>query len=633
MPRIVRHVAVDNLVDVERVEVLKGAQGGLYGRNATGGVVNIITRQPNDELSAEGILSYGTKKTFRGAASINIPLAEGLSFAASGERDSHRGYIRNLLQTRTPYSAANFPTGSYIGTPQQTANFFNSAVNPPSRINRQDFWAGDAKLKMEVGDFKLTVAADYANKDDDSGNEYTGQDPERARGLVAGIFGSFGINAALQPGFFGPNRKFSSYRSVRSLAAVEDYGASATAVLKLDGVDLTSITALRWNTTRYSDDQTGVAPGTIVSNITNKRRYFYQELRAISTNDGPFEYLVGGSYLNTHVDGSSVISYFPPLNPVLFPVTPTLSSGGVENYSFYAQAGYNFTEALKLTLSGRYIHESNSVTFRSPVNATTSISAKKFLPAATLSYELDGGGNIYARYAKGFKAGGVNTVDPPTVYPTALGKQFGPEQVDTYETGLRVPLFDRRVQFTTAVFYNKYKGLQTFTGGNAANPGIIFAVINAGSARTYGAEATLNWQIVPALSIGANAGYLNAKYKRFVNPDATVFNAFDFSGRRMLLSPEWQLGFNANLDQPITDQFNLTGSALASFIDDVKFFNSATPGVPDSMQPHYWLVNARLGIRTSDKKYQLSAFATNLFNRAYFTSGNSGRVRRAVALG
>lgn len=630
VPRIYGSM-VNNFVNVERVEVLKGAQGGLYGRNATGGVINIITRQPDDDaLAAEARLLYGSHKTFQAAGFVNVPLAEGLAVSLSGQRNSHEGYVKNILATTTPYSAANFPTGSAIGTPQQTANFFNSTIRPPKRIGRADFWAVDGKARYESGNFRLTLAADWAHKDDDVGNEYANVDTENARQLSTFILGTFGINAQLPVGFYqAPTRKFTAARAERGIAAIKDYGVSATATLGLEALDLTSITAFRKNKTRYLDDQAGVAPTILNIEVRSDKKYFYQELRAVSSGEGPFEYLFGGSYLNTDVAGNSVITFYPPL----FTTTPVTSTGGVENWSVYGQLGYELTSGLKLTVSGRYIHEKNSVTYSSPVVATTAISASKFLPAATLSYSLDGDGTVYVRYAKGFKAGGVNTVDPPTAYPTDFGKVFAPEQVDTYEAGLRTRLFGNRAQLTTAVFYNDYKGLQTFTAGNAANPGIVFAIVNAGSARSYGAEASLNVEVSDALNLGANVGYLNAKYKDFANTDGTVLNPFDFSGRRMLFSPEWQLGFNGNLDQPLTDTLDLVGSFLVSYTDDVKFFNSSAPGVPDAVQPGYWLANVRAGVEIADGRFEIAAFANNLFNKGYFTSGNSGGFGRQFRWG
>ena len=631
VPRIYGSMVTD-FVNVERVEILKGAQGGLYGRNATGGVVNIITRKPDPDAFAGEVQGlYGTKNTLQVSGYLNLPLGEGLAVNLSGQRSEHDGYIKNALRTTTPYTAAMFPNGSAIGTPQATAGFFNSAVKPPKRIGFKDFWAVEGKLRYESDAFDVTLAADYAKKDDDTGNEYDNIDAERnARGLSTFILGTFGIDAVLPPNFYlRTDEKFETARSERGVAAITDYGLSATANLHLEGIDITSITAWRKNKTFYRDDQAGVAPTILNINVTSNKEFFYQEFRVLSTTDGPLQYLAGASYLDTNVYGDSFIIYYPPL----FQTTPTTSTGGVKNWSVYAQLGYDLTDSLNLTVSGRYIKEKNSVTYSSPVVATTRVSASKFLPSATLSYELAGGGNVYARYAKGFKAGGVNTVDPPTAYPTDFGKTFAPEQVDTYEAGVRAPFADRRGRFTAAIFYNNYKGLQTFTAGNAANPGIVFAVVNAGSARTYGAEATISYKVTDTFDLGVNAGYLNAKYKTFANTDGSVLNPFDFSGERMLFSPEWQFSLTGQLDQPVTDRMNLTGSFLVSYTDDVKFFNSSAPGVPDPIQEGFFLVNARAGLSFDDARYQVSLFANNLFNRAYYTSGNAGGFGRQLRWG
>jgi len=332
VPRIYGSL-VNSFVNVERVEVLKGAQGGLYGRNATGGVINVITKQPRDDaFAAEGRLLYGSHNTLQASAFVNVPLAEGLAMTLSGQRNSHDGYVQNILGTTTPYTAAMFPAGSAIGTGQQTASFFNSGVHPPKRIGRADFWAVDGKVKLETGNFTLTVAADWANKDDDVGNEYANVDVENARQLSAFILGSFGFNTQLPVGFYkAPTGKFTVARSERGIAAIKDYGLSATAVLSLGGLDLTSITAWRKNKTRYLDDQAGVAPTVLNIDVRADKQFFYQELRAVSSGDGPLEYLFGASYLNTDVKSSSVITYYPPL----FTTAPVASTGGVENWSVY----------------------------------------------------------------------------------------------------------------------------------------------------------------------------------------------------------------------------------------------------------------------------------------------------------
>ena len=151
VPRIYGSM-VNNLIDIERVEVLKGAQGGLYGRNATGGVVNIVTRQPDTTtFAANGLIDYGDYNTFRGAGYINIPLAPSVALSVSVERDSHNPYIRNISLNTTPYTAAMFPGGSALGTAAQTAAFFNSGVTPESGYYDGSFTAADVYVGAQIG--------------------------------------------------------------------------------------------------------------------------------------------------------------------------------------------------------------------------------------------------------------------------------------------------------------------------------------------------------------------------------------------------------------------------------------------------------------------------------------------------
>src|ERR1700735_4123774 len=129
---------VNNFVDVERVEVLKGAQGGLYGRNATGGVVNIVSRQPDtNDFAANGLFDYGDYNTFRGAGYLNIPLAPNVAFSMSVERDSHNAYIRNISINPTPYNASMFSGASFVPglSPAILAATLNSGVSPSAGYN------------------------------------------------------------------------------------------------------------------------------------------------------------------------------------------------------------------------------------------------------------------------------------------------------------------------------------------------------------------------------------------------------------------------------------------------------------------------------------------------------------------
>src|SRR5690606_14164565 len=138
----------------------------LYGRNATGGAVNIITRQPSTEAIAGTLrLAYGEKQTFQGSAYLNVPLSDTIAWSVTGERRSHHPYIKNLARGTDAYTAAMFPGGSALGTAEQTAAVMNSGLVDKKGYVNEDFWAVGSKLLFRPSDrFKLTIAGDYSKK-------------------------------------------------------------------------------------------------------------------------------------------------------------------------------------------------------------------------------------------------------------------------------------------------------------------------------------------------------------------------------------------------------------------------------------------------------------------------------------
>jgi iron complex outermembrane recepter protein len=635
VPRIYGSM-VDNLVNVDRVEVLKGAQGGLYGRNATGGVVNILTRQPGDTTELDVRASYGTKNTLEVAAYVNLPINDEIAWNVSVQRNSHDDYTKNLLGA-DPLTAAMFPNGggpvlatAGVVTPQQTAAFFNSAIDPQSGYGDQNFWAVDSKLKVQLApDLKVTLDADWSNKQDSLGNNWFLRTPAYVQSYTSALLGAFGVVTALPPGFYKLPGNFQTYNSTPAPDNLNDYGASIKPEWSLPGVDFTNISSYRAQQTFYSQNY-ATPITTDVPTENNSKWYVYEELRGVSTFSGPFHLLGGATYLKDHINYESTNLLFPPINTVPNPAvvaqtdTFTQSTDDVRNWSVYAQAAYDITSALTLTASGRSIHETNNALFTSPVVSAASIDSSKFLPSATLSYQLEDGGNVYARYAKGFKAGGVNPVVPPSLFPSDFGKIFQGEQVNTYEIGYKNSLLEHTLQVTTAIFYNNYKNLQSTTTGNAAFPQLIEAIVNAGSAYTYGAEAAVTWRVIRPVTVSVNAAYLASKYTSFENSDGAVLSTFNYSGQPLVDAPKWQLGFTEDLDQPLNDKYSLTGNVMTSYTSTVTTVYDSIPGLPNGISPQYWLTNARIGVKTSDERYRVSLYAKNLFNRPYYTFTAAG---------
>jgi len=625
VPRIYGSM-VNDLIDVQRVEILKGAQGGLYGRNASGGVINIVTYQPSTtDFKADASLEYGSHETFETKAYFNFPINDEIAASVAGERIKHNPYISNPIPA-DPYSAANFPGGSAIGTAAQTAAFLNSGV-APTGLDDGDFYSVDGKLLVKPTDnFKITFAGDFSDKEDTNGNQLDQVSPAITQQSLAGFLGLYaGATPNLPPGFLlGNLPKFQTSINQPGFVDLKDFGVSATAVVNLPGVDLTSISAYRGQHTDFLTDLAAASVPLFGANVDNVKHYSYEELRGVSTNDGPFHLIGGASYLTSHYVGTTDLNILAPL---IVDVPTAHAIDFVKNYSVYVQPEYDFTNALTLTVSGRFVKEINTADFpgTAPPNTAT-LAQQKWLPSATLSYKLSGGGNVYIRAAEGFKAGGVNPVAPANAFtdPATQGGIFKGETVYTYETGVRMPFLDNKIQATGALFYNQYTNLQTAAHANAEHAAVIEAIINAGSARTYGAEGTLNWRVTTPITLGVTADYLNARYKTFENNDPTVLVVFNLSGTRLPNAPEWQGSVTGGYDQPISQSLRLVGNVVVSYTSGILWAASGLPGVlPDATQSAYTLVNARLGVRTTNDKYGISAFVNNAFNTGYTTYGSS----------
>lgn len=364
---------VNNFVDVERVEVIKGAPGALYGRNATGGAVNIITRQPStDGVAAKARLTYGTKDTVQASAFINLPLGEKAALTMGGELRKHDGYIKNITPNAAPYTAAMFPGGSVVGDAAATAAFYNRGTVARDAYNTEDFWAVSSKLMLQPTDtLKVTIAGDYSKKDDDNGNGAYNLTPEYATAVLSNFLNNFGGAHTTVPGLASlivpVTKKFTTAQRTIGVVRLDDYGVSATAALELPGVDLTSITAYRKNKSEFLTEL-GFTPFAMVqAHVPLTKKTFYQELRAVSNSDGPLDYIVGASYLRTQLDGGLFSNLIPPL---INAVPAELGGYVTKNWSVYAQLGYDLTEQLNLTVSGRYIHEKNNAHSINPLTQT-----------------------------------------------------------------------------------------------------------------------------------------------------------------------------------------------------------------------------------------------------------------------
>lgn len=517
--------SIFDVADLERVEILRGPQGTLYGRNALAGAVNLVPKMPSGELGFKGEVSYGNYDYWKGRAVLDLPAFGPFSLKLSGQIQKRDGFIK---LTPNPYPEA------FLAGPARTG-----------RTNDLDGKSGMAQLrfKPEGSNFTADYMYDYSKFD---------QRPDYAQLVHINRNGRpediFDPNSAGYPygGAFFPLNLYD--RTDRQSSASLDadplyeksrtYGHALTLTLDVGAATIKSITAYR--NTRWKDslDLDGSPLPVALTQRDTRFHSWSQELQASGEALGDrLKYVAGVFYYKEKAETLGPQSFF---------------GGGASYQSDYgshtealavfAQLDYDITEALKLTLGGRYTHEKKDIRryFRINYDAANEIFSplvvadipyggvpdakyNRFNPAITLAYQANPNINLYARFAQGFKSGGFNgeTSDfraPTAACPTGaveLCNPYRPETVDSYEVGVKTRLADGKVIFNVAGFWDEHKDIQlsVFTAG----AGAASIVKNAAKARIRGLEIETVIRPVDAVTINGSLAFLDPKYKSYID--------------------------------------------------------------------------------------------------------------------
>lgn len=631
------------LANLERIEVLKGPQGALYGRNATGGAINIVTKEPSDEFSGVARFTYGNFQSIEGQAYLNVPLNDAVAFNVTVSHRERNG----LIKATSPY--ASNPLRPTAGDPRQIR--LDPGFNFPARgpQGRSDYETKnsdtiDAKIRFDVGDVKIVLRGDYTNIDDTGTTGWINTDPAAISSLLTAITGIGFSPSDIVTGI--ANR--TSRQDQQGFKYLEDYGASIKIEADLPGVTLTSITSYRENTQIGSSeiDATSIPLAGFVADFNSK--IISQEVRAVSNGDSPLQWIVGGTYFQDKTDdriaGEVGTILFPggatgltkaDILAGAFPraTLPILYSHlQADAFAAFGQVSYKFADAFEVIASGRYSTEKRTLDFPGQAN-TGGVGffgerrENAFTPSVTLNYNIPTGGIVFARWAKGFKSGGLNNLLNPTaaVGGSAVGiNQFKPEKLTSYELGYKAELFDRNLRVVASVYHYDYTNLQTARtlSGDATS-----FVLNADKAKVDGAELELTAKIADGITLSAGGAYTHGQYKDFVVADAVNFDA---SGNRMINAPRWQFSSTLDVNQPLSGDLVLAGSASLSYRSSFFFDPENSAAL---RQAGYAVVNTRLGITTADEKYSAFVFVKNLFDKTYSTFGGRSAFGTFVSFG
>jgi outer membrane receptor protein involved in Fe transport len=550
------------LEDIERVEILKGPQGTLYGGSSIGGAVKYVLRRPKtDEFSGDISASLGSFETKSLFAGVNLPASATLAFRVSGYFSDTEGWIKN---TGTGHSLRD----------------------------RREYGGRVAALWAPSDDFEAYLSYRYGKLE----GTFNGQIPANS---VRDFRRTHALN--VDPG-----------------GSRETHGVTLQLRGTVGNVDLYSISSYAQAHKLYFTDidQTTRDQTEIRADYTTK--VITQELRAQSNTNGPLDWVVGAyySYVRGRNINNSVLRLGSALPAFLRGFYPLVQNRIPERtYAAFADVTYK-PGKFAVSVGGR-ISRNEVKGFYPLLNDRREESNDTiFIPKVTLSYDLADDVMAYATYSKGFEPGRVNSgsLEPFGSPDDAVSVPFRAEVATNYEVGLKGALADGKIVFEAAAFYIDTKDRQVESRALIGNNPLEF-VTNVGDSRSYGIEAGVTIKPVRQLTLRGGVGYLNAKWKNgeFDQP-GDVFDPKPVKGLRIPFSSSFTANGSIEWRQEIGSRNVLSLRADATHTGalywDVFNFGRADP---------YTLVGARIAFGDADKRWEISLRADNLFDKGYFT--------------
>lgn len=591
-------------IDIDRVEVLRGPQGTLFGRNATGGVINIGRSRPTYDLTGRARVTAGRFDTYKAEGVVSTGVSESIAVKVTGAYERSDGYIHN----------------SFYDRPGQ----------------RSEFYGFGAAVLLEPTD-ALEVLLSYDH-------QKTKQDPPQllAVNRPTDLFCSVYNQCSAVPG-----EPTSGSRYVTRGNAPLDKSAffkldMLTARANYDlGNDFEVNYILGWlKTDEGANQDWDGSPFTLYHTDRPARwRQTTHELRLVKGGNGPLTFVMGGYFWDSRytINLKNYIGFAgPPLITSRQDVRQTTRS-----YAAFFEGDYKFTDRLKLTLGARYTHdrktslvndgptfiygtleEANPVTVVQPSLANGNIvmtapvkeSWSKFTPKVSLSYEVTDDAMVYALWSRGYRGGGFNG-RPATIGAATI--PYDPETLDNFELGFKSQFLDNRIRLNAAAFMMKYKDMQQDLDVPApgTSTGRENRTINASKADLKGFEAELTARVTDSLTLNGNVGYLDAKYKDFFGDIYSTGTPVDATFLKIRRAPKWTWTAGATYEMEVgPGTFWVSGDVRYIGPHEITFLNN--PNIRNGSQ---YLVDASVNYRYNDTT--ISVYGNNLANEKGWTVG------------
>ena len=608
-----------DLLDVDRIEVLRGPQGTLYGKNTIAGAIKFVTHRPGQTVRANASIAAGSYDQVELKAAVSGPLGNTLAAGIAVMRSTHDGYVKDSADTRV-YNDKN----SFGGR--------GAIAFTPSSVVRVDLTAD-----YSHDDAALAVGRPVNNLTTFSGGTLVVTDPVNAGA-------PYRWHGRTTPGL--PNS-----------TKLKHYGFAGTAAFDVtDALTLKSITAYRNLKTRdFVDiDATQYQVGDVMVNVNQHQ--VSQEFQAAYSAD-KLSGVAGLYYLKEDITSYQEAYANDLLGPAFLnsPFKRTVADDlTTKSYAAYVNGSYEVVPTVRLSAGLRYTKETKDY-FRTTstfygflpfFNATFAFAPPRgkwsdWSPMASLDWQVNPATLVYARAAKGFKSGGFNG----RANSAGEASKYNPESVWSYEAGFKTSIANQ-VRLNGAVFTSDYKDFQARIGDidpTTVVPTPLLKVLNVGKMRIRGAELEASWTPVTGLLLDSQLGYLDAKYLEFADDR---FPGGSRAFQTPAFAPKWTMRFGAQYtaDMGSSGSITLGGqsrykSRTALAVDNtvITYANFLSPGVGTTtevaglFQKGYWVHDARIVYDMPNKHFSIGVYGSNLTKKAYKTDAqefsNIGSIR------
>ncbi len=614
------------LFDLARIEVQRGPQGTLYGRNTFGGNLSIVTQEPTDKLGAGINLDFGNFASKRIDGYINIPISDTLLVRVAGVYQKHDGYVRSTHP------------GVRLDDDDENAQRVNVKWTPTSNLEvtvHAGHWQRD---DAGAGSYGYKVAGTLINPANGfqsiNGQPYA-VNPSAPNGSPN--VGGQDVGVPVTPGPYTNDWDYQPFEHI-----LENY-VSGQVAYDLGGVTLRSITGytfFRANRSADNDQSSvvfeGLGYGSGVQEPHTQDKTFTQEVQLASNATTPFQWIVGAYYLHDNINELYQQKITAPGNDVDgYKETTHLRTNAIAGYA----QGYYYVvpDKLRLIAGVRYSHEKKSFDFADYADGvpntydfTTPYSQTSGAPTfhswtwrAGIEYTPSRNTMLYFTASTGFESGGVNDTGGDPTIPSS----YAPQKVNAYEVGAKNRFMDGKISTDISLFWNDFTNLQI----NVYTPQVSYFG-SAGQARSRGAEAAVRTEFMPGLHIDGTVAYLDAKYTKYISGNNFYGLSggldpvsVDLAGKRIPQSPKLKTTLAVYYDMDLHGRGTLAPSLI--WLHSGSYFTTDY-NTPLDYQKAYNTLDVSLRYTTASGKYYIEGYGNNVTDVPVLYSAVVGRRQR-----